>query len=291
MLKKYLVFDIGGTFVKWAIIDSNYNIIENSKWSYDGKNEGKDLLVKDLSSKIQEVEKNMKIDGIGISTAGVVAPISQKIMGENFNIKNMENTDFRHELKAATNTFICVENDANAAIMGESTTTDLQSFKNILMITLGTGIGGGIIINGKIYQGTKGIAGEIGHHLYNGERWEYYYSTIGLLRLVKEKTNLDLSTYEILESKDPQIVSILDSWYEGIAHVLANVTILMNFDAIIIGGGISESKLFDLDLIRKKMIEFMPLEPFHDSFKLFKASLGNSAAIIGMAKVLNEKIK
>ncbi len=286
----YLVFDIGGTFIKWAIIDSELNIIRNDKWAFDGKKEGKKVLIQKMGEKILKVDKEYEIKAIGISTAGTVDPKSKKIVGQLFNIKDMDGLDFPKELKKFKNIPVFVENDANAATIGESTNKELQKYSNILMITLGTGIGGGIIIDKKLYHGGSGMAGEIGNHIYHGERWEYYYSSIGLLRMIKEKNKVDISTYDALVSKDKEIIKTLDEWYEGIAHVLANMIIIMNFEAIIIGGGISESKHFDLERVRSKIINYIPQKQFHNTFKLYKAKLGNSAAIIGMAKVINDSI-
>lgn len=286
-MKKYLVFDIGGTFVKWAIVDEKYKIIENAKWRFEGKTEGKTVLVRKMGEKVQEIEAKEKIAAIGISTAGIVDPKTFKLVGESFNIKGMSGCDFAKELKKYTKVKVYVENDANAAVMGESTSKQLSKYKNLLMITLGTGIGAGVIINGNIYRGGSGMAGEIGHQLYNGERWEYFYSAIGLLRLVKERNGVEMSTYEILESKDKKIKATLDAWYTGIAHVLASINTVMNFEALVIGGGISESPLFDLKLIDKKIKEHLPQKQFHGTYKLYRATMGNNAAVLGMAKVIN----
>ena len=289
-MKQYLIFDIGGTFVKWALIKQDYKIIENSKWSFNGKEEGSKILIEKIKEKIKEIQKEKQIDGIGISVPGIVDPVSSKIVGENINIKDMNGLDFKKELQGLINGEIIVENDANAAVLGETTTDELKNCKNLLMITLGTGIGGGIIIDNQIYHGSSGMAGEIGNHIYQGNRWEWYHSSIGLIRMIKDNTGLEMTTYEILESKDNKIKELLNEWYKGIAHVLANMIIIMNFEAIVIGGGISESPHFDLELIQKNIINLIVQNQFHNSFKLYKAKLGNSAAIVGMTKLLNARI-
>ncbi|MBR3832151.1 MAG: ROK family protein, partial [Mycoplasmataceae bacterium] len=134
-MKQYLIFDIGGTFVKWALIKQDYKIIENSKWSFNGKEEGSKILIEKIKEKIKEIQKEKQIDGIGISVPGIVDPVSSKIVGENINIKDMNGLDFKKELQGLINGEIIVENDANAAVLGETTTDELKKCKNLLMIT------------------------------------------------------------------------------------------------------------------------------------------------------------
>lgn len=290
-MKKYLIFDIGGTFVKWAIINSNFEIIENSKWPFNGKIEGKEVLIKKISNKIEEIEKQIDISAIGISTAGIVDPNTSEMAKITHNIKNWGGTNIKKELSFFTKKPIFVENDANAAIIGESTAKHLTNHKNILMITLGTDVGGGIIIDNNIYRGTHGFAGEVGFQFIDGnKRWGETASTKGLIELIKERNNVEISTYDILNSQDEKIIKSLDIWYKKIANGLTNFIVSFNFDAIIIGGGISESELFDLNKITDYINGFLLIPEFKHSYKLYKASMGNNAAIIGMTKIINNSI-
>lgn len=284
----YLVFDIGGTFTKWAIIDSSYRIIKNDKFAFNGKeNDGKKLL-QIIGEKIINLSNEYKIDSVGISTAGVVDPKTSKML-EVTNIKNFKNLIIKNEINKFTKKKVFVENDANAATIGETTEKNIKKYNNVLMMTLGTDIGGGIIINKKIYQG-NGMAGEIGHQIIDGRRWGEYYSSQGLIKLVKLENNVKMTTYEILESKDSKIKKTIDNWYKGIANGIANLIVSMNFEAIIIGGGISESNKFSLEKIQKHVDKFLNNHQFINSYKLYKAQKGNNAAIIGMAKVINENL-
>ncbi|MBD5423075.1 MAG: ROK family protein [Mycoplasma sp.] len=292
-MKNYLIFDIGGTFVKWAITNENYEIVEQSKWPFKGKEEGKIVLIQKIKDKYHEIKSNYKIEAIGISTAGIVDPNSCQINGIAHNIKDWGGTNIKKELADLNVKNIFLENDANAATIGESTVKNLQNHKNVLMITLGTDIGGGILIDRKIYRGSNGLAGEVGFQFISNEevRWGELCSSIGLINLVKEKTKKELTTYDILESNDQEIKSVLNHWYKMIGNGLANLLVVMNFDAIIIGGGISESNLFDINLIKENISMFLAKQPvFNETYQLYKASLGNKAAIIGMTKIINENI-
>ncbi len=287
--KKYLIFDIGGTFTKWAIIDNNYEIIKNDKFDFDGKTNDAKNLMKLIGQKIQEISDEYPIEAIGISTAGIVNSKTTQIISS-ANIKKYNNLILRDELKPYTNKPIFVENDANAATQGEYSQKDLNNFSNLLMITLGTDIGGGIIINKNLYTG-NGTAGEVGfQYINNGQRWGEYFSAKGLIKLVQEFNKREMSTYDILSSQDVDILKTIDYWYTGLANGLSNLIASMNFEAIIIGGGISESQYFSLEKIQNKINDFLKIDQFIQSYKLFKATQGNKAAIIGMAKIINENI-
>lgn len=288
-MKKYLIFDIGGTFIKWAIVNQNHEIIQNYKFAFDGKKLGAKKLLEEIGKKVIEIESNWKIDAIGISTAGIINPKTTQIMSDAANIKNYNGIILKNEIKKFTNTKIFVENDANAAVIGESIEKNVKKYKNLLLITLGTDIGGGIILNNKIYRGYSGIAGEIGYQIIDNKRWGSYFSAKGLIKLVKEFNNRELTTYEILNSSDPNVIDTLNYWYEGIAKGIANMLLIMNFEAIIIGGGISESTFFDIKKIQKNIDIYLVEPKFKESYKIFKATKGNSAAIIGMAELINRK--
>lgn len=285
---EYLIFDIGGTFIKWAIVDSEYKIIENDKFNFDGQNNDAKKLMELIGKKIQLVSQTNSIKAIGISTAGIIDSKTTKILSSS-NIKNYTNLVLRDELKQFTSLPVFAENDANAATLGEYTNPNVQAFKNVLMITLGTDIGGGIIINNHLYTG-NGTAGEVGFQIIDGLRWGEFFSAKGLIKLVKKMNNKEMTTYDILASNDLKIIDAVNHWYTGIANGLSNLVVSMNFEAIIIGGGISESKYFSLDKIKNKMNEFMKINEFINSYKLFKATLGNKAAIIGMTSILNKNI-
>ncbi len=287
--KKYLVFDIGGTFIKWGVVTSEFEIIENSKFAFDGQNLGYKPLIKEIGNLVKQIESKYDISGIGITIPGVVDPKTSKIAGEVLNIKDMGHKDIKKDVSKFSSKVVVIENDANAAALGESTDKKFKEYRNILMVTLGTGIGGGIILDQKLFHG-NGMAGEIGRSIIEGRNWEQNFSAKGLTKLVNEMNRKELTTYEILESKDKEIVKTLEFWYRGIGIGIANLIFTLNFEAIIIGGGISESKLFDLKKIKKYIDECLIQPEFINSYKIFKASKGNNAALIGMAKMLNDVI-
>ena len=285
----YLVFDIGGTFVKWAIVNSSYKILHNSKFPFNGKVDGAPWLFKEIKKILNNNKDKYNIKAIGISTAGAVDPKTSKLLGVVVNIKGFDNIDLKEHISKFTNLPIYVENDANAATIGEMLEDQVSKFDNVLMLTLGTDIGGGVIINKQLYHG-KGVAGEVGHQIIKDRRWGEYFSAIGLSKLVKEFTSRDLKTPEIIKSKDKSIIKVVNYWYSGLANGIANLITSMNFDAIIIGGGISESEYFKLPTLKEHIDFYLGKPQFIESYKLFKAKKGNNAAILGMADVINKNM-
>lgn len=288
-MKNYLIFDIGGTFIKWSLIDENYNIIKSNKFESNGKTTSAKVLMKKIGDKINKIEQEENILAIGISTAGTVNPIDSTMLGDIENIKDYSGLNIKKELSVYTNKRIFVENDANAAIIGEMILLN-ENCKNILMITLGTDIGGGIIIDRNIYRGSNGFAGEVGFQIIDNKRWGEHFSTIGLINSIKTNYNLNLTAKEILESKEMKIQNLVDYWYKGLANGIANLIVSMNFDSIIIGGGISESELFNISKIQNYTNQFLKLSQFVSSYKLLKAKRGNNAAIYGMTKIIKDSL-
>lgn len=289
-LKEYLVFDIGGTFIKWSLINEYFEIIKSDKFAL---NDQKDaiLMFDQIGLIVKEIEKDNQISAIGISTAGTVDPFSSKVLGKNANIKNYGGINIKEQIKKYFSKLVVVENDANAALIGETTLQKINK-PNILMMTIGTDIGGGILIDHKLYHGSSATAGEIGfQYVGNNLRWGKHFSTVGLINLIKENLGINIEAGEILMSNDDGIKSIVDIWYKGLANGIANLIASFNFDLIIIGGAISESKLFDLGKIKSYIDEFLELPQFINSYQLIKAQFGNKAAILGMVQLINQSLK
>ncbi len=163
--KKYIVFDIGGTFVKYAVVDSSFKIIMKDKFPFEAmKRDCKKEMIPLIGKTITDLEKKYgKVDGIGISTAGDIDPNTTLVIGACPNHNNYAGTIFKDVLKPYTSAPLVVENDANIAALGESVNGDLKGIKDAVMITLGTGIGCGIIIDGKIFKGPSGCGANVGY--------------------------------------------------------------------------------------------------------------------------------
>lgn len=293
MKNKYIIYDIGGTYIKWAIATDGFEIIENNKFPFDCANRDcKEELMNVIGKQIQEfTNKYENIIGIGISTAGDVDATTTEIIGSTPNHKNYTGTNVKEQLSKYTNLPIAIDNDANCAILGEYTKGILQNCKNAILITLGTDIGGGILINGQVFKGYKGSAGEVGYMDVFNRRWGTWFSAIGLSRLIKEKHNIDnLDPVIILENKEKKYTREVAYWYKGLSVGIANLIALFNPEKLIIGGGLSESNLINLKVINyiknKKLIE----KHLIDNTEILLSNDGNISALYGCIQMLNEKL-
>lgn len=291
MKNKYIVYDIGGTFIKWAIVDNEFNIIEKNKFPFDCKNRDcKNELIPIIGEQIINFQnKFSNIKGIGISTAGDVNQNTTEILGSTPNHKNYTGINFKNELSKYSSLDLVIDNDANCAILGETTNGLLKNIDVAILITLGTDIGGGIIINNDIYRGWLGTAGEIGYMNVLGKRWGTYFSAIGLSRIIKEKYDTNLTPNEILKNYK-KFEKEIDFWYEGLSIGIANLISLFNPKKIIIGGGLSESKLIDLNKINKIKNKILIENHLINSCQIELSNNGNDSAIYGCIKLLNQKI-
>ncbi|MGL5617434.1 MAG: ROK family protein [Metamycoplasmataceae bacterium] len=287
--KNYLIFDIGGTFIKWSVINNNFLILKNDKYSFDAMMRPGNELLDSIGNKIKEVSEAFPISAIGISTAGDVEPDTSLIIGSTPNHKNYTGLNIRESLSKYTNLPIFVENDANAAVIGESVNGNLKKYNSGVLLTLGTDIGGGIMINKKLFRGYSGSAGEVGYFTVDGKRWGTYFSARGLIRL-SEKLNIpNLTPENILISKDPKLIELSNYWYNGLAIGIANIISLLNVEAIVIGGGLSESGILDFQKIKKIVDGYLEQKHLKESFTILKSLNGNQASIDGMCEIINKK--
>lgn len=293
MLKKYIVFDIGGTFIKWAIVDEKFKIIKNDKFRFDAANRNcKIELIAEIGQKIKEAQKEyFDLAGIGISTAGDVHPDTTEILGSAPHHNNYIGTNYRQELSKYSNLPIIIDNDANVAILGESIKGQLKDTSNAVMITLGTDIGCGILINNQIYRGFGGSAGEAGYLNVLGRRWGTYFSALGLSRLAKEYNNIDnIEPIDVLKNTNNNFGVVVDLWYEGLSIGIANLIAILNPQKLIIGGGLSESNSIDLNLIKTIVNKNLIENHLINSCQIEISKHGNNSAIYGCVQLLNESI-
>jgi len=219
------------------------------------------------------------------------------VIGTNGKIPNYEGAHIKDELEAAFQVPAHVLNDANAAALGEAFAGAAKGMENALMLTLGTGVGGGIILGGKIFGGTRGIAGELGHFtLYQngvpcscGKKgcFESYASTTALISRAKKETGeTDLDGKIIFEraaSGDPIMLQLLDRWTDDIAAGITGLVHIFNPQIVLIGGGVSVQEALLIAPLRRKVLSGV-MPRFAEGLRVERAILSNDAGIIGAAK-------
>ncbi len=309
--------DLGGTNIAAGLVDENYKIVAKASVP-TAPERGAEAIIADMALVCRKLCASNNIELSDIASVGVASPGA--IDSAAGSVKYANNLPFRDlpitkmlSEQIGIND-VRVENDANAAAWGEAVAGAAKGAKNSVMITLGTGVGGGIIIDGKVYSGFNGIAGELGHVVieYNGRRcscgrrgcWEAYSSATGLINMTKEKlaecesagrktlmTELvrqkgkvsGLTAFDAMRHGDEAGKEVVDMYLGYLACGLANMINIFQPEVISIGGGVSNEgqSLVDaiVPLIRKEQYGGS-LPPLTD---VRIAKLGNDAGIIGAA--------
>lgn len=291
---KIITFDIGGTSIKSMIIENGKETVLEEIVSR--AKEGAIYLKEDIFKRIREIlEKEKGIDGIAISTAGMVDYKTGIISYANENIKNYIGFDWKKEIGNEFGLPCVVENDVKSAALGEANYGAGRDFDSMFCLTVGTGIGGCVIIDNEIYRGASGNAGEIGYLPFEDSTIEEKASTSAILRLAEEKypekNFTDGKTlFEAFDRGDLEAKELIDVLTTNLSKLLANLMLIISPDAIIIGGGISKQGDKLLNPIRNKVKKLVP-ENIFNSTKIINTNLGNKSGCYGVYYLFTESIK
>lgn len=293
-----LSIDIGGTAVKMGLVDESGAIHARHEASVCYDNYETPILTTVIrEAKVLLARENAKVSGIGVSATGQVDDHIGAVIGTNGKIPHYEGAQIKKEMEAEFGVPVYCLNDANAAALGECFIGRGKGFDNVLMITLGTGVGGGIVIGGKIFGGTRGIAGELGHFtLYqNGIPcpcgkvgcYESYAATTALVRRAKEATGeAELNgriIFERAQAGDETMLAVLDSWIDDIASGITGLVHIFNPQLVLIGGGVSAQEELLIRPLREKVLATL-MPRFAEGLLVESATLANDAGLIGAAK-------
>lgn len=290
-MKKALAFDIGGTKIYSTIIDELGNVIDDiRKFSTPKTLEGiKEILSTEISNHQDEV------DVVAIATAGAVNNENTRVVSSTGNlVENYRTIDFQ----SFSNKKVFLENDANAAAWAEYKIGASKNCSTSVMITLGTGVGGGIIINDRLFKGKSGAAGEMHFKMYPDKRrkctcgsydcFESYASGTGLKITAEEMTNNpDVTTYDVIEGvnkNDKLMIEVFDTWQNHIIQGLIGLANLFDPECIVLSG--SMAQFVDTDKMEKVVNSEIVTAP--TSIK--KAEAGNYSGMIGASLLAMEKV-
>ena len=284
--------DLGGTTVKIAYFDETGNMIE--KWEIptvtaDG---GKQIL-SDIAASIADhrAKQNHEILGIGIGVPGPVNGQGEVSVCVNLGWGRFNVSQALSQLVGLP---VVAGNDANVAAMGEFWKGGGQGCRNMIFVTLGTGVGGGVIIEGRLLHGTTGAGAEIGHMVLNREETvacncgkkgcaEQYCSATGLVRMAKDYESAK-AVFDAANAGDEQAKAVLEQYFAYLAELIANVCIVLNPEKVVIGGGVSKAGQPLLDGIARHFTKYI----YHSSrdMEFALAALGNDAGAYGAFKLL-----
>lgn len=279
----YLAIDIGGTFIKYAVMDENYELIEKDKVE-TSNNVNNGILYQVESIIKRKLDGNADLKGAGISTAGIVDRDKGEIVYAGPTIPNYKGTPFKAYLTQKFNMPVHVENDVNAALLGEMWRGAGRGRDNVFCITLGTGIGGAYF-NGQLKSGAHRQANSVGYLLKDrrtGLNYEQRASTAALKNRMHKIHGTAMTTetlFEKAKNGDEASLSTIEDWARDVAEGLAQVIILLDPGYIIIGGGISQQGTFLLNLIEKHIESFLP--PDFLRTELTIAECFNDASLYG----------
>ena len=293
-----LSIDIGGTAVKMGLVDHEGAIHARHEASVCFDHYQTPI----LTTVIREAQaflarESAQIEGIGVSATGQVDDRAGAVIGTNGKIPHYEGAQIKRDMEAAFGVPVFALNDANAAALGECFAGRAKGVQNVLMVTLGTGVGGGIVLGGKIFGGTRGIAGELGHFtLYQdgprcpcGKRgcFESYAATTALVRRAKEATGEADMNGRIVFSRaadgDQAMLAVLSAWIDDIAAGISGLVHIFNPQMVLIGGGVSAQEALLIAPLRERVMRSV-MPRFGECLRLEAATLGNDAGMIGAAK-------
>jgi glucokinase len=319
--RKWIVgVDLGGTTTKLAFVTTEGEIVHKWEIPTDNTNEGQNItgnIAKAIDEKLAEHDQlKSNLLGIGMGAPG---PVNYE-KGIVLNVVNLgwpDNYPLKDRLEAATSLPAAIENDANSAALGEMWIGAGAGAKDLVCVTLGTGVGGGVIVGGKVVQGINGAAGEIGHitAIPSGGApcncgktgcLETVASATGIVRLAKIELAKGLKgelseklaengsitakdVFDAARNSDELAQSVLDEVSFHLGFVLASIANTLNPEKIVLGGGVSKAGDILVDPVKNNFEKFA-FSSVRDSTKLALATLGNDAGVLGAAWLIKNKL-
>ncbi len=309
MAKAVFGVDLGGTTVKLGLFDMEGSVLD--KWEIPTrKEENGEKILPDIADSVKNQMRERALDAADVEGLGIGVPGPVDSAGTIYKAANLGwgVRNINRELGGLTGLTVRAGNDANVAALGEMWKGGGQGHRNLVAVTLGTGVGGGIIVDGQLLAGATGAGGEIGHiHVCDDEPdvcgcgnhgcLEQYASATGVVRLAKralaqsdEESVLRSgelsakSVFDAVKAKDALAVRVAEQFGEYLGRGLAAVACVVNPEVFVIGGGVSKAGPVLLEYIKKYYEPYV----FHGSrnaaFTL--ATLGNDAGIYGAARLV-----
>ncbi|MCI8713698.1 MAG: ROK family glucokinase [Ruminococcus sp.] len=302
--------DVGGTTCKIGLFEMDGHIVEKWEIKTNTDNAGASILDDVADAVLSKMEERGisrdDVRGIGLGVPGAVDEegVVHKCVNLGWDVVSVA-----EELSAKTGMYVKVANDANVAALGEMWQGGGEGCKDMVMVTLGTGVGGGIIINGKIVAGAHGAGGEIGHMVVNEDEedacgcglhgcLEQYTSATGIVRMAKKKMATEnretmLSTFKELTAKDifdaakqhdEMAKELVNMLCRVLGKALASIAAVADPEVFVIGGGVSRAGVILIEGIERYYKE----SAFHacKDAKMALATLGNDAGMYGCVRLL-----
>jgi len=300
--------DIGGTKIAGALVDADGVIIRELRVPTPVKDPK--ALVDSVVNLVNELRAGVEVLGVGVAMAGFIDhQQSNVIYGTNFGWKNFP---LKSEIESKLDLPVIIENDANAAGWAEYRFGAGKGYQHMVMLTLGTGVGGAIIVDGKMLRGGFGVAGELGHMRIVpdgipcgcGQRGciESYASGTALLRTANELVDSGVpeaqrlsqlkaeagkltgaEVYQALVERDPGALKLLEELAGWLGQAIASLSAILDPEIVVIGGGVSQAGELLLAPIRDSFRKFAPAGGFRPELAVVTAEFVNDAGVVGAA--------
>lgn len=306
----YVGIDLGGTNTKIGLLDEDGNILFSTIVKTESE-QGFEKTIERLSNILKIQVSNLNISfknvaGVGLGVPGPVA--NGRIVKFWANFPWSVNVDLAAEFEKHLGVPVKVDNDVNVITLGEMWKGGGRGYKNVLGLAIGTGIGGGVVVNGKLVSGKNGAGGEVGHIKVERDGklcgcgqegcWEAYASAIGLVREAKSRLTVNKNNllYERTKDREVEAKDIFDAARDGdefslnlvdyeaefIALGIGNLLNVLDTDVVVVGGGIALAGAILFDKINEKLRKYAMLSTL-EGLKIVPAELGNDAGIYGAA--------
>ena len=317
-MKYYAGIDLGGTFIKCGIVDEEGHILIKEKIPTGREREYVEI-ARDMAQLAADLAKRAGVPAGGLAAAGIGSPgtidSAKGVIVYNNNI-GWKKVPLAAEVKKHLGVPVYATNDANAAALGESFAGTAKKFNSSVFVTLGTGVGGGIVLGGELFEGNRSAGAEIGHMVIRvgGERctcgrkgcFEAYASATALIRQTRRAMEKDgesalwkiaptladvdgKTTFDGMRMGDRTAEKVVKNYINYLAEGLTNLANIFRPDAIVLGGGVCAEGENLLAPLRRKMNRMLYGGTKYAPVELLAASLGNDAGLVGAAHFAQQR--
>ena len=261
-MKTYVSMDIGGTAIKYGLLDENGEIMESGQMETQAQKGGPEILKKALGI-VEEYKKNHAIDGVCISTAGMVDTQKGEIFYAAPLIPNYAGTRFKETMERRFGIPCEVENDVNCAGLAEAFSGAAAGCSISLMLTVGTGIGGCLVMDGRVYRGFSQSACEVGYLQMDGSDFQTLGSAQSLVKKVaaqKREPEECWNGHRIFEEAkkgDVLCIAAIDEMADVLGRGIANICCVVNPEIVVLGGGIMAQEAYLKDRIEQAVKKWL----------------------------------
>jgi predicted NBD/HSP70 family sugar kinase len=284
---QYACIDIGGTAIKYAMMTEEGKILTKGQILTQMAKDGSGDIPRKIANIVSELERECgKPKGVAVCSPGLIDAEKGEIIFAGSNFPGYTGMKLREEIERLTHLPCTVENDVNAAGLGESWLGAGKGAKSAFCIFVGTGIGGALVLDGHLIHGASAAAGEVGFLPLAGGRLEEYASTSALLQQTGAATGEEV--FQRLAAGDADTLSALEKMTKKIAYALANICCIVNPEVLIMGGAIMAQREFFEPRLNRYLAELLP-EALRKNTRIAFAQLGTSAGFTGALRHFLQK--